>query len=377
MNLSAHRRILIRVLKSGSEYVLPSTMMYNLRNLPSLISAFHSSNNPPSSHMALESRKRESATVTSKPNGRSSTMFPISWVPYAELARIDKPLAVFYLYFPCLFGIMLAASMRDPVIPPTRVLVVNLKFLLGSFLVRCAGCSWNDIVDQDLDRKVARTRNRPMAQRAITTSSALVFTLCQVLVGLGLMYLLLPTSCFRYSVPSILLTGLYPYGKRFTYYPQVILGIVFSWGVIMAFPALDMDLISSPASFTACGSLFLSCIAWTISYDTIYAAQDIRDDLKTAIKSPVVLHRDHTRRVLMVAGLTQVALLCYTGVKMQATPVFFMSSCAGTALTLGKMVTSVDLGDPKDCLWWFKKGCICTGLIISSGFIGEYVIRTM
>ena len=327
--------------------------------------------------MALEACNRGLASATSIPNKRSSPWIPVGWAPYAELARIDKPLAVLYLYFPCLFGTMLAASVSDPIIPPTRVLTVNMKFFLGSFLVRCAGCSWNDIVDQDLDREVERTRHRPLARRAIGTSAALVFTLCQVLIGLGLVYLLLPTSCLGYSVPSILLTGLYPYGKRFTYYPQLILGMVFAWGSIMAFPALDMDLFTSPESITASGSLFLSCVAWTVAYDTIYAAQDIRDDLRSAVKSPVALHGEQTRRVLIVAVVAQVALLCVTGAVMQAAPMFFVGSCAGTAIILGKMVTSVDLADPKDCLWWFKKGCIYTGIIISSGFVGEYIIRTV
>ena len=325
--------------------------------------------------MAPEARNRGSASATPIPNKRPSSWVPVRWAPYAELARIDKPLAVLYLYFPCLFGTLLAASISEPLIPPTRVLAVNLKFFLGSFLVRCAGCSWNDIVDQDLDREVERTRHRPMARGAIGTFAAVVFTLCQVLIGLGLVCFLLPTSCLGHSVPSILLTGLYPYGKRFTYYPQLILGMVFSWGVIMAFPAFDMDLFASLESITVSGSLFLSCTAWTVAYDTIYAAQDIRDDLRTAIKSPAVLHGDRTRRVLIVAMVIQVGLLYYTGVVMQATPMFFVSSCAGTAIILGKMVTSVNLDDPNDCLWWFKKGCIYTGLIISSGFVGEYVVR--
>ena len=145
----------------------------------------------------------------------------------------------------------------------------------------------------------------------------------------------------------------------------------------MAFPAFDMDLFTSPESITASGSLFLSCVAWTVAYDTIYAAQDIRDDLRSAVKSPVVLHGEQTRRVLIVAAVTQVALLCVTGVVMQAAPMFFVGSCAGTAIILGKMVTSVDLGDPKDCLWWFKRGCIYTGFVISSGFVGEYILRTI
>lgn len=352
-------------------------MIFSIRNLPSLKAIYHDSDNPPRSQMANQALNQGLASVTLTSKRCSIPWFPANCAPYAELARIDKPRAILYLYFPCLFGTILAASISDPIIPPLRLLATNLKFLLGCFLVRCAGCSWNDIVDQDLDRQVSRTRNRPMARKAITTPAALVFTLCQVLVGLGLVYLLLPSPCLAYSVPSILLTGLYPYGKRFTYYPQVILGAVFSWGVIMAFPAFDVDLFASHEHVTASGSLFLSCVAWTVSYDTIYATQDLHDDLKIAIRSPAVLHRENTRRVLIVAVLTQVALLCYTGKAIGATIVFYLGSCAGAASILLKMVTSVDLSDPEDCLWWFRKGCIYTGLMISSGFIGEYVTRAV
>lgn len=181
---------------------------------------------------------------------------PANWAPYAELARIDKPVACLYFYFPCLFGTLTAASMNTATIPPIRLLKANLIFLLGSFLVRCVGCCWNDIVDQEYDRKVSRTCLRPMARKAISTSSALVFTILQVLVGLCLVFILLPTRCLFYSIPSIFLTGLYPYGKRLTYYPQLILGCVFSWGVIMAFPTFEIDLFESAKSMTAAGLLY-------------------------------------------------------------------------------------------------------------------------
>ncbi len=300
---------------------------------------------------------------------------PATWVPYAELSRIDKPVACLYLYFPCMFGTLLAASISEPTIRPHRVIRVNLIFLAGSFLVRCAGCTWNDIVDQDLDRHVSRTRLRPLARRALSTSNALVFTIFQVLIGLGLVWMVLPLPCLYYSFPSILLTGLYPYGKRFTHYPQIILGCVFSWGVVMAFPAFDIDLVSLPESMTAAGCLFLSCLAWTMSYDTIYAAQDIKDDVKAGIKSPAVRHQGHTRRLLVGAALIQVALLCCAGITAEATPVYFVSTCFGTALVLGTMVVKVDLDQPKDCIWWFKNGCFFTGCITASGFVGEYLVR--
>lgn len=300
---------------------------------------------------------------------------PISWVPFAELARVDKPIACLYLYFPCVFGTTLAASVSDPMVGSIDLLKVNLILLVGSFLVRCVGCSWNDIVDQDFDRKVLRTRLRPLARRAIATPEALAFTTFQVLIGLVLVVLLLPVECLYYSIPSILLTGLYPYGKRFTNFPQVILGCVSSWGVVMAFPALELDIMSSAAAMKASGCLFLSCISWTMVYDTVYAAQDVKDDVKAGVGSPVVRHREHTRILLTGAALVQIAMLCFTGVCMGASAAYFICTCLATTWTLGRMVYRVNLDDPNDCIGWFKNSCFYTGLVISSGFIAEYITR--
>lgn len=249
------------------------------------------------------------------------------------------------------------------------------SFAIGSFLVRCAGCTWNDIVDQELDRKVSRTRLRPLAWGAVSTSSALLFTAAQVLWGMSLVVLLLSVRCLYWSIPSILLTGLYPYGKRFTHYPQTILGCVFSWGVIMAFPTLDLDLFSSPRNMSLAGCLFSSCIAWTMVYDTIYAAQNIKDDARVGIGSPVVRHQGHTRNLLMGTAFIQIVLLCWTGIAIEASLGYFVCTCFGTRGILGAMVRTVQLDDPKDCIWWFSKGSFFTGSVIGSGFIVEYVLR--
>ena len=147
------------------------------------------------------------------------------------------------------------------------------------------------MIDQDLDPKISRTRLRPMARRAISNSSALIFVVVQIMIRLALVLALLPRPCFFYSIPSILLTGLYSYAKRFTHYPLSVLGCVFSWGVVMALPALYLDVWSSSQAITAAARGFSSCIAWTILYDTMYTAQDSKDDIRAGIKSPVVRHQ--------------------------------------------------------------------------------------
>ena len=107
----------------------------------------------------------------------------------------------------------------------------------------------------------------------------------------------------------------------------------------------------------------------------MYAAQDIKDDAKAGIKSPVVLHQSHTRRILAYAAFIQITSLFIVGITIQATEVYFFVACLGAVLALGTMIIRVDLDDPRDCMWWFKNGCSYTGAVIGSGFIGEYMIR--
>ena len=326
--------------------------------------------------------KMESPMHQQKPNeerqeqqSRILSYLPTPCVPYAELVRLDKPLACLYLYFPCAFGTLLVASMATRQILPLHLARTNLMFFVGCFLVRCAGCSWNDIVDQDLDRLTTRTRHRPLARRALSTSSALIFALIQVILGYMLVYALMPRSCLYFSIPSAILTALYPFGKRFTHYPQLILGCVGSWGVIMAFPALGLDLLSEPEFWLPASALYLSCIAWTVFYDTIYAAQDLKDDLKTGIKSPVVQYREQTRHFIVAAAALQVILLISTGIAMGANTSYFLLTCGLTTICLGAIVTRVDLSDPQSCIGWFKKGSVYTGATILSGFCVLYAQR--
>ena len=145
----------------------------------------------------------------------------------------------------------------------------------------------------------------------------------------------------------------------------------------MAFPALGLDLFSSWKNLIVAGCLFASCVAWTMVYDTIYAAQDIKDDVKVGIGSPVVRHWGRTRNLLMEAAFIQIMLLCGTGAAMEASMVYFLCTCFGTTAMLGAMVTMVRLDNPKDCLWWFSKGSLYTGSIVSSGFMIEYALRAI
>ncbi|KAH0563062.1 hypothetical protein GP486_002368 [Trichoglossum hirsutum] len=242
--------------------------------------------------------------------------------------------------------------------------------------MRGAGCTINDLLDRNLDPHVARTKFRPIARRAIAPERAIVFAGAQLLTGLAVL-LQFPTQCLYYGVPSLILVATYPLAKRVTHYPQVVLGLAFSWGAMMGFPALGIDLFSSgnTSALAAAGLLYTSNVAWTVLYDIIYAHMDIRDDLKVGIKSMVVAHEKHTKKILAGLAITQLALLSGAGIVAGCGPVFFVGSVGSAAVSLAWMIRRVKLDDVKDCWWWFRYGCWFTGGGIAAGLVGEYLAR--
>jgi 4-hydroxybenzoate polyprenyltransferase len=301
---------------------------------------------------------------------------PSKAVPYAELMRIDKPAGTYYLFFPCVFSTFLAATMAAPVAAPSAVIGTSALFLTGALVMRGAGCTINDLWDRNLDPHVERTRLRPIARKAVTPQQAIVFLGGQLFTGLGVL-LSLPFECFWYATPSLVLVTLYPLAKRVTYYPQFVLGLTFSWGAMMGFPALGIDLLSNQAALTAAACLYASNVAWTVLYDMIYAHMDIKDDVKAGIKSIALKHDKETKAVLTGLAAVQLGLLTATGVAAGLGPIYFAGSCGGAALTLGTMIWRVKLKEVKNCWWWFVNGAWFTGGAITLGLAGEYTAHLL
>lgn len=310
----------------------------------------------------------------SPPSSGILSYLPSSLVPYAELSRLDKPAGTYYLFFPCLFSTLLAAPLTLPMIEPITVFSTSLLFITGAVIMRGAGCTINDLWDRDFDPKVARTRLRPIARGAITATQALAYTGLQLFAGLAVL-LQFPSQCLWYGIPSLLLVATYPLAKRVTDYPQVVLGFTFSWGAIMGFPALGIDLLSHSAALVAAASLYASCISWTVLYDMIYAHMDIKDDVKAGIKSIALRHEKDTKAVLTGLAACQIGLLGFAGVAAGAGPIFFMGSCGGASVTLSTMIWRVNLKSVSNCWWWFKNGCWLTGITISTGLVGDYYLQ--
>lgn len=288
--------------------------------------------------------------------------------------RLDKPVGTYYLFLPCLFSTILAAPMAAPIAAPFEVAKMSALFVSGAYIMRGAGCSINDLWDRNFDPQVARTRLRPIARKAITPQNALVFTGAQLLAGLGIL-LQFPFECFYYAVPSLAFVAAYPLAKRVTNYPQAVLGLTFSWGAMLGFPALGVDLMNNPAALTAAAALYSSCVAWTVVYDMIYAHMDIKDDVKAGIKSIALRHEHNTKMVLSGLSVIQIGLLAAAGTAAGAGPIFFVGSCGGAALTLATMIYKVNLKSVANCWWWFRNGCWFTGGAISLGLAGEYMAQ--
>lgn len=268
----------------------------------------------------------------------------------------------------------MAAPFTDPMVSPLQVVGTSLLFFSGALIMRGAGCTINDLWDRNLDPHVTRTRLRPIARGAVTPFNAVVFTGAQLFAGLAIL-LQFPLQCLWYGVPSLLLVASYPLAKRVTHYPQVVLGLTFSWGAIMGFPALGVDLLQNSAALTAAACLYASNIAWTVLYDMIYAHMDIKDDAKAGIKSIALRHDAETKQVLSGLAVAQIGLLSAAGMAAGAGPLFYVTSCGGAALTLAIMIKRVNLKSVKDCWWWFVNGCWITGGTIAAGLGLDYGVQ--
>src|SRR6476661_782326 len=205
--------------------------------------------------------------------------------PYLRLTRLDRPIGWWLLLLPCWWSAALAAGARGAWGPDPWYIVL---LLIGAIVMRGAGCTWNDLVDRDIDGRVERTRSRPIPSGQISVKAATVFLVVQALVGL-LVLLQFNTFAIWTGIASLAVVAIYPFMKRITYWPQIFLGLAFSWGALMgwagAFARLD-----APAFLLYAGS-----IAWVIHYDTIYALQDREDDALAGLKSTALLFAENTR----------------------------------------------------------------------------------
>jgi 4-hydroxybenzoate polyprenyltransferase len=283
--------------------------------------------------------------------------------PYLRLSRFDRPIGSWLLLMPCWWSAALAAGVAHT----TRQLpLIIALFFVGAFVMRGAGCTWNDITDRDLDALVERTRSRPIPAGQVSVPQAAVFLVVQALIGLAV---LVQFNRFAVAtgIASLLIVAVYPFMKRITWWPQIVLGLAFSWGALMGF-AVTFGRIDAAAVLLYAGS-----ISWVIGYDTIYAHQDAEDDALIGVKSTALLFAARTPQALLVFYALAVVLigaaLLLAGSSFQA-----WVGLGAFAAHLIWQIRRLDISDPALCLRVFKSNRDA-GLLLFAGLLADAVMR--
>jgi 4-hydroxybenzoate polyprenyltransferase len=281
--------------------------------------------------------------------------------PYLRLARLDRPIGSWLLLIPCWWSTGLAAMHAHAAINLWHVLL----FFIGAFAMRGAGCTWNDILDRDLDARVERTRSRPIPSGQVTVKAAAAFLVAQALIGLAVLMQFNPFT--RYvGLASLPIVAIYPCMKRITYWPQIVLGLAFSWGALMGWPGIFGRL--DPPAFL----LYAGAICWVIGYDTIYAHQDREDDALIGVHSTALLFREHTKPMLVVFYGLAAVLIALAGWTAGGGAVFFAGVIAFGA-HLAWQIRSLRIEDAGHCLFVFKSNRDA-GLILFAALVGDALV---
>jgi 4-hydroxybenzoate polyprenyltransferase len=291
------------------------------------------------------------------------TRAPLWSRPYFRLSRFDRPIGSWLLLIPCWWSAALAAGIAHDI---RKLPLVIALFLIGAFVMRGAGCTWNDITDRHLDARVERTRSRPIPAGQVTVVQALVFMLLQALIGLAVLLQFNRFAVFT-GIASLLIVAIYPFMKRITWWPQVVLGLAFSWGALMGF-AVTLERIDLTAL-----TLYAGSISWVIGYDTIYAHQDAEDDALIGIKSTARLFGARTHVALAVFYALAVVLVG-VALALAGARWFAWIGLAIFAAHLISQVIRLDIGDPALCLRIFKSNRDA-GLLLFAGLLADAVMR--
>ena len=317
--------------------------------------------------------KQSQGRVADAPSGHwVYRALPRGLWPYAQLARWDRPIGWWLLMWPCWWSAaMAAAAHAQPgdsianVLPSPWHLFL---FLAGAIAMRGAGCTYNDIVDTDIDEQVARTRSRPLPSGKVSRTQAWAFLIAQSLVGL---VVLLQFNGFAIlvGIASLATVAIYPFMKRFTNWPQLFLGLAFSWGALMGWAAHFGSLELAPLL------LYFGSILWVIGYDTLYAHQDKEDDALVGVRSTARLFGDKTKQWL-VALYGGALLFFVVAFANAAVPMPALAGLVAAAAHMARQIRVLDIDNPDQCLALFKSNSV-VGWLIFLGLMGGGVWATV
>tara|TARA_B100002019_G_scaffold90514_1_gene78200 strand:+ start:51 stop:920 length:870 start_codon:yes stop_codon:yes gene_type:complete len=282
---------------------------------------------------------------------------------FIELSRLKKPIGYMLLFWPCIWGLAIG---YDFLIEIKIFIKFSLLFLSGAILMRSAGCIINDIVDKDFDLKVERTKNRPIASGKVSVKLALIyaFTLCSiaflVLIQFNLFTIIL-------ALGSMPLAFAYPFMKRFTYWPQLFLGITFNYGLLLGWTSTNEEMNIIPLIF------YFGAIFWTLGYDTIYGFQDIKDDEIIGVKSTSIKFKNNPKLFITLCYLTFFLVLNLVGYFANLNKIYFFGLVLIFMHLFFYQIKSLNINSAKNCLYIFKSNNFLGFLILSNIIIGKII----
>ena len=279
---------------------------------------------------------------------------------YLKLIRFQQPAGIFLLLWPCLISLSLASKGY-----PNPILV--LVFIIGSILMRSAGCIINDLVDYQIDRKVERTKTRPLANGTINRSQAIKLLICLLILS-SILLLFFNKLAALISLLSIPLVILYPFCKRFTYWPQLCLGLVYNLGALIAWATIR-DEINLPAIL-----LYIGFVFWTLGYDTIYAHQDREDDLKIGVKSTAIQFGEDTEKYLNYFYTITATMIVFAG-GVTGINLYYYSFLSLPIGLLFWQIKTLDIDNKSNCAIRFKINVLVGGLIWLAILISKWYSR--
>ena len=308
----------------------------------------------------------ETQVADAAPGNWVDTLAPAFARPYLRLSRADRPIGTWLLLLPCWWGLTLAMLYDQS--PRWEDAWIAIGCALGAFLMRGAGCTWNDITDRDIDAQVARTRSRPITSGQVSVRGAVIWMCAQALLAFCILLTFHPAAILL-GVLALVPVAIYPFAKRFTWWPQVFLGLAFNWGALLAWTA-HRGQLDAPAVL-----LYAAGIAWTLYYDTIYAHQDIEDDALIGVKSTARLFGSNTPQWLrrfLVATVGLMGLAVIFAATEQASVLALVAALAGPwamGWHMAWQLRGLDIDNPEKCMILFRANRD-TGLIPLIFFVG-------
>ena len=300
------------------------------------------------------------------PDGRVSDATRLNWVdaycpewtrPWLRLSRADRPIGTWLLLIPCLWTIALASNAYGWAWWDIWLIVGST---VGAFLMRGAGCTWNDYTDRDIDAQVDRTRSRPIPSGQVTPAGALGWGIIQACIA-ALILFTFNWLAIGLGILSLGLVAIYPFAKRFTWWSQIFLGLAFNWGALLLWAAKVDGLGLAPFA------LYFAGIAWTLHYDTIYAHQDTEDDALIGVKSTALLFYEDTPRMLwMFTGIT--ATFALSAVLMAGGGWLGIFGVAAMVIHMAWQTLALDMEDSDQCLMLFRSNRTA-GLFLLTGLV--------